>query len=158
MAGWDITAEENVFDEWPFYHTEPEQWSIMCYCTHYVINLPFRSNADTTDRPLWKAGSTWREKVQQDGVAAGRSFRLKTRWWRAALASLCVVEGVCWAEGPEMKCCTSESFNNVTSNYSSHKIKKKKRTNYYNCLVLLVKAMQRIRKLHKSIVTVQCCY
>lgn len=68
----------NVFDEWPFYHIKPEQWSIMCYCTHSVINLPLSGSADTTDRPRWKAGSTWKEKVQLDKMAAESPFGLRT--------------------------------------------------------------------------------
>lgn len=68
----------NVFDEWPFYHIKPEQWSIMCYCSHCVINLPLSGNADTTDRPRWKAGSTWKEKVQRDKMAAESPFGLIT--------------------------------------------------------------------------------
>lgn len=71
-------GRRNVFDEWPFYHIKPEQWSIMCYCAHCVINLPLSGNADTTDRPQWKAGSTWKEKVQLDKKAAEIPFGLIT--------------------------------------------------------------------------------
>lgn len=64
----------NAFDEWPFCHIKPEQWSIMCYCGHCVINLPLSGNADTSDRTPWKAGSAWKEKVLGDKMAAGSPF------------------------------------------------------------------------------------
>lgn len=95
----------NVFDEWPFYHIKPEQWSIMCYCSHCVINLPLSGNADTTDRPRWKAGSTWKEKVQRDKMAAESPFGLITLdickcfmlWRQVALFSseALVMQGTC---------------------------------------------------------------